>query len=89
MPHDKEIRMLREEVEMLIAERQQLLQIVGAVAGLVASLDSNRLPVGAIESADLVATMINRLSEETLQDALGAVHAEIEKENGMTSEARV
>lgn len=87
MPHDKEIRMLREEVEMLIAERQQLLQIVGAVAGLVASLDSNRLPVGAIESADLVATMINRLSEETLRDALGAVHAEIEKEDE-TSEAR-
>lgn len=78
----EEIRLLRDEVEMLITERQQLLQIVGAVAGLVASLDSNRLPVGAIESADLVATMINRLSEETLQDALSAVHAEIDKEVG-------
>lgn len=81
MPHrDTEIRMLREEMEMLMGERQQLLQIVGAVAGLVASLDSNRLPVGAIESADLVATKLNLLSEETLQDALSSVHAEIEEE---------
>ena len=79
MPHrDQEIRMLREELEMLISERQLLLQIVGASAGLVACLDSNRLPVGAVESADLVATMVNRLPEETLQDALSSVHAEIE-----------
>lgn len=85
---DQEIRLLREEVEMLIAERQALLQVVGAVAGLIASLDSNRLPVGAIESADLVATMLNRLSEETLQDALGAVHAEIDDENASSTEAR-
>jgi hypothetical protein len=88
MPHrDQEIQLLREEVEMLVADRQQLLQIVGAVAGLVASLDSNRLPVGAIESADLVATMINRLPEETLHDALAAVHAEIDEENAKSAQA--
>lgn len=78
--HAEEIRMLREELELLMGERQQLLEIVGAVAGLVASLDSNRLPVGAIESADMVATKLNLLSEETLQDALASVHAEIEEE---------
>lgn len=77
---ESEIRMLRDEMEMLMGERQQLLQIVGAVAGLIASLDSNRLPVGAIESADMVATKLNLLSEETLQDALSAAHAEIEDE---------
>ena len=77
---ENEIRMLREELELLMGERQQLLQIVGAVAGLIASLDSNRLPVGAIESADMVATKLNLLSEETLQDALSSVHAEIEEE---------
>jgi hypothetical protein len=77
---ESEIRMLRDELEMLMGERQQLLQIVGAVAGLIASLDSNRLPVGAIESADMVATKLNLLSEETLQDALAAAHAEIEDE---------
>ena len=81
MPHrDQEIAMLRRELEMLMGERQTLLQVVGATAALIASLDSKRLPVGAVESADLVATTINALSEETLQDALNAVRAEIEEE---------
>ena len=79
---ENEIQMLRDELEMLMGERQQLLEIVGSVAGLIASLDSNRLPVGAIESADIVATKLNLLSEETLQDALASVHAEIEEEEG-------
>ncbi|WP_153112059.1 hypothetical protein [Propionivibrio limicola] len=81
MPHrDQEIAMLRRELEILMSERQTLLRVAGASAALIASLDSRRLPVGAVESADLVATSINTLSEETLQDALGAVRAEIEKE---------
>ena len=81
MPHrDEEIVMLRRELEMLMGERQTLLRVVGSAAALVASLDSKRLPVGAVESADLVATSINALSEETLQDALNAVRAEIEDE---------
>lgn len=82
--HQEEIRMLRDELELLMGERQQLLQVVGAVASLIASLDSNRLPVGAIESADIVATKLNLLPEETLQDALAAVHAEIEDEETLT-----
>lgn len=81
MPHrDQEIAMLRRELEILMSERQNLLRVVGSAAALIASLDSKRLPVGAVESADLVATSINALSEETLQDALDAVHAEIEVE---------
>jgi len=85
MPHrDQEIALLREELEMLMAERQLLLQVVGASAGLIAGLDSKRLPLGAVESADLVATMINQLPEETLQDALQSVSAEIE-ETGVPS----
>jgi hypothetical protein len=81
MPHrDQEIKMLRRELEMLMGERQTLLRVVGASAALIASLDSKRLPVGAVESADQVATSINALSEETLQDALTAVRAEIEDE---------
>jgi len=82
---ENEVRMLRDELELLMGERQQLLQIVGAVASLIASLDSNRLPVGAIESADMVATKLNQLSEETLQDALSSVHAEIEEEETTAS----
>jgi len=85
MPHrDQEITLLREELEMLMAERQLLLQVVGASASLIAGLDSKRLPVGAVEAADLVATMINHLPEESLQDALQSVSAEIE-ENGVPS----
>ena len=79
MPHrDQEIAMLRKEVELLMGERQLLLQIVGASAALIATLDSKRLQVGAVEAADVVATRINQLPEETLDDALNSVHAEIE-----------
>ncbi|MDA0188868.1 MAG: hypothetical protein OSW77_00790 [Proteobacteria bacterium] len=81
MPHrDQEIALLRRELEMLMGERQTLLQVVGATAALIATLDSKRLPLAAIESADLVATTLNALSEETLQDALASVHAEIEED---------
>ena len=75
---DQEIAMLRREIEMLMGERQAPLHVVGASAALIASLDSKRLPVGAIEAADMVATSLNQLPEETLQDALSSVHAEIE-----------
>jgi hypothetical protein len=81
VPHrDEEIAMLRRELEMLMGERQAILRVAGASAALIASLDSQRLPVGALEAADMVATSLNRLSEETLQDALSAVHAEIEED---------
>jgi hypothetical protein len=83
MPHrDQEIALLRRELELLMGERQSLLRIVGASAALIASLDSGRLPVSAVEAADVVATSLNQLSEETLQDALTSVHAEIEDEAG-------
>lgn len=78
---DQEIALLRHELEMLMGERQALLRVVGASASLIAGLDSKRLPVGAVEAADLVATSINALSEETLQDALAAVSAEIEDDS--------
>lgn len=78
---DQEITLLRQEVELLMGERELLLQIAGAAAALIAGLDSRRLPVAAVEAADMVATSINQLPEETLQDALNSVHvhAEIEE----------
>jgi hypothetical protein len=79
---EREITLLRREVEMLMSERQALLRVVGASAALIAGLDSGRLPVAAVEAADVVATSLNQLSEETLQDALAAVHAEIEDATG-------
>ena len=78
---DREIALLRTELELLMGERQALLKVVGASAALIASLDSKRLPVAAVEAADVVATSINLLSEETLQDALAAVNAEIEEDS--------
>ena len=81
MPHrDQEILMLRRELEILMGERESLLRVAGSAAVLIASLDSKRLPVGAVEAADQVATSINSLTEDTLQDALAAVSAEIEDE---------
>lgn len=82
MPHQQEATMLRQELEMLMEERQLLLRVTGAAAALIASLDSRRLPVGAVESADLVATTLNALNEETLQDALASVHAHMEPADG-------
>lgn len=72
-----EISMLRAEVELLMKERTALLKVTGAAAGLVAELDSHDLPQGTVEAAELLAASINSLSEESLQDALAAVHAEI------------
>ena len=78
---EQEVALLRSELEMLMNERQAILRVVGSATALIASLDSKRLPVGAVEAADMVATSINQLSEETLQDALAAVHAEIEDDS--------
>lgn len=75
--NQQEIAMLRSEMEFMMKERQALLEVAGAAAGLVAELDSHDLPQGTVEAAELLATSINSLSEETLQDALSAVHAEI------------
>jgi hypothetical protein len=81
MRHRSEkLSMLGRELELLMGERQTLLQVVGATAVLIASLDSSHLPLGAVKPADLVATTINALPDETLEDALAAVHAEIEDE---------
>lgn len=89
MPHrDQEIALLRQELEILMGERAVLLRIVGASAALIAGLDSKRLPLAAVEAADLVSTHINQLPEETLQDALDSVHAEIELERRSATTAR-
>lgn len=70
-----EINMLRTELEMLMRERQSLLKVTGAAAGLIAELDSHDLPAGTEEAAELLASNINTLAEETLQDALNSVQA--------------
>lgn len=69
--------MLRKELELLMKERDTLLVIAGAAAGLIAEINTNDLPLLTVEAADLLSTTINQLPEESLQDALTAVHASI------------
>ncbi|MEW5786302.1 MAG: hypothetical protein AB1899_00470 [Pseudomonadota bacterium] len=78
--NDQEVRLLRDEIEMLMAERQKLLQVVGAAAVLVANLDSDALPQDqdTIDAAEVLAESLNNLSEESLKDALEAVRAEFD-----------
>jgi hypothetical protein len=77
---EDEVRLLREEIELLMAERRQLLQVTGAAAVFVANLDSDSLPedAGTIDAAELLAEQLNGLSEETLRDALESVRAEVD-----------
>lgn len=72
-----ESNMLRKELELLMKERQILLMIAGTAAGLIAEIKTSDLPIRTVEAADLLATTINHLPEETLQDALNSVHASI------------
>lgn len=72
----QEIAMLREELEMLMAERSSLLKVVGAASVLIANTDGRDLPPEAAEAAEMLSELINELPEETLSEALESVHAE-------------
>ena len=78
MPHvmkDREIAMLRAEVEMLMRERESLLYVSGAAALFVAHMDSSVLPENTYDDAELLAESLNALREETLRDALDLMQA--------------
>ncbi|MBS1146470.1 MAG: hypothetical protein H6R08_646 [Proteobacteria bacterium] len=72
-----DVSLLRDEIEMLMNERRQLLQVTGAAAVFVANLDTDSLPDEAdtIDAAEMLAEQLNSLSEETLKDALESVRA--------------
>jgi hypothetical protein len=72
----QEISMLREELEMLMAERSSLLKVVGAASVLMANTDGRDLPAEAAEAAEMLSRLVNDLPEETLSEALESVHAE-------------
>lgn len=78
--NNQEISLLRNELEMLMQERQKLLHVAGAAAVLVANLDIAELPPvqETIDAAELLGESLNALTEETLNDALRVVSAEIE-----------
>ena len=77
---EEEVRLLRDEIELLMVERRQLLQVAGAAAVFVANLDTESLPdeAGTNERAEMLAEQLNGLSEETLKDALESVQAELD-----------
>ena len=77
---EDEVRLLREEIELLMNERRQLLQVTGAAAVFVANLDTDSLPdeTDTIDAAEMLAEQLNGLSEETLKDALESVRAELD-----------
>lgn len=81
---DNEVRLLRKEIEILMTERQRLLQVVGAAAVLVANLDSDTLPEDedTIDAAEMLAEQLNGLQEESLKDALESVRAELDNRPG-------
>lgn len=72
----QELAMLREEMEMLMAERSGLLKVAGAAAVLMANTDGRHLPPESAEAAEMLSSHVNDLPEETLKDALESVHAE-------------
>lgn len=75
--NDQEITLLREELELLMVERQKLLHVAGSAAVLVANLDTDTLPEDqdTIDAAEVLAESLNALPDETLKDALDAVQA--------------
>ena len=73
----QETTMLREEMEMLMSERAELLKVVGAAAVLVANTDGRDLPAEAAEAAEMLSKLVNELPEETLLEALESVHAKV------------
>lgn len=75
--NNAEFAMIGSELELLMKERDKLLVVAGSAAGLIAELKTKDLPARAVEAADILATNVNKLSEETLQDALNSVHASI------------
>lgn len=74
---EQDVALLREELEILMRERDTLLRVAGAAAGFVANMEAQSLPQFAYEAADLLAHTLNDISEDTLQDALAAVGAQV------------
>ncbi len=74
----QEAAMLRDEVEMLMRERDTLLRVTGAAAVFVAEIDSASLAAETLQAAEVLAESLNHLSEDTLRESLEAVKAHID-----------
>lgn len=74
--NEQEVALLSKEIEMLMQERASLLKIAGAASVFVANTDGRELPPEAAEAAEMLSMLVNRLSEETLREALESVQAQ-------------
>jgi uncharacterized small protein (DUF1192 family) len=73
---NQEVAVLRAEIETLLAERHSLLRATGAAAVFVAKLDSHALPESTYDAADVLASALNALPEETLRAAIELIRKE-------------
>ena len=64
------VQMLRSEIEFMMSDREALLRVAGAAAKFVEKVNIAKLPVSAIPLAEAISSSVNKLSEESLQDAL-------------------
>ncbi|MHB1173608.1 MAG: hypothetical protein ACYCZJ_00590 [Sulfuriferula sp.] len=74
----QEAAMMRDEVEILMRERDSLLRVTGAAAVFVAEIDSASLAAETLQAAEMLAESLNLLSEDTLRESLEAVKAHID-----------
>ncbi len=74
---DNELRMLRDELEAILKERDLLLRVSGAAAVFLANMEAKALPKHVLEAADVLAQMVNAVPEDVLQEALESVQAEV------------
>lgn len=58
------------EIELIIHERERLLQAAGAAAAVFSALDLDRIPREARASVRNLGAVLETLSEETLTDAI-------------------
>lgn len=61
---------LASEIELIIRERERLLQAAGAAAALFSRLDICKLPGEARDQVRRLGEMLDALPEETLTDAM-------------------
>lgn len=74
----QEADMMRDEIEILMRERDTLLRVTGAAAAFVAEIDSASLAAETLQAAEMLAESLNLLSEDTLRESLEAVKAHID-----------
>ena len=66
------VQMLRSEIEFMMSDRDALLRVAGAAAKFVEKVNIAKLPVSAIPLAEAISSSVNKLSEESLHEALQA-----------------